>query len=220
MNSYGLKMYIGAGMWAAQTPDNKFELQDADGEAIGGGKWDSVFKAAEGVALAASRDPEQRRARAYYIRCTGQVFQESDWRHAGCFSEGLAVGGDWMEEKGDFSDHEKTYRLYYFDMDGKRHVLDSKWREARGFHEGLAAVAMERNPRRLSWGFINKNWDVAIPPKWDRVSDFSGGVSVAERGRRFFIIDKKGRKLASDLEEYPDDALLCELRERVKANEE
>ena len=33
---------------------SKFELQDTDGETIVNGKWDSVFKAAEGVALAAS----------------------------------------------------------------------------------------------------------------------------------------------------------------------
>ena len=128
------------------------------------------------------------------------------------------MGGDRTGKNGD---RNRDAQLYYFDLKGETRLrLDSQWREARGFHEGLAAVAMGSNPYRLSWGFIDKTGRAKIEAKWNRVFDFSGGLAVVVQNNRFAVIDQLGRELATGLEMYPSNAQLDRLREKVKANGE
>lgn len=185
---------LGRGMLVRQLDDGSYALEDGWGEKIVPGAWKCIFRAGEGIALAIDD------CRAYYFDFTGRLIQEGDWLYAGCFSEGLAVcgGGDGLR---------------YFDQTGRVVLrLDARWREARGFHEGLAAVA-EGPPHRPSWGYIDRRGELVIEPKWEMAGDFAGGVAVVGRSRRFGVIDRSGCEIhGADMEVYPTEKQLEEMR--------
>lgn len=173
---------FGRGLMVHVTSEEEYELKNAEGEPIVEGKWSCVQQAADGIVLAV------RDGRAYYFDFTGRLIQEGEWMLAGCFSEGLAVCGG-------------KDGLRYFDTSGRVVLrLDPRWREAQGFHEGLAAVA-EGNFWEHRWGYIDRKGELVIEPKWEMAGDFSGGTAIVARGRRYAVIDRSGRELSlADLE--------------------
>ncbi|MGE5386849.1 MAG: WG repeat-containing protein, partial [Betaproteobacteria bacterium] len=55
------------------------------------------------------------------------------------------------------------------------------------FCEGLAAVLVGKH-----WGFIDHRGAVVIPPQFDDVSSFEGGLSRVVKDGRGFYIDQSG----------------------------
>ena len=104
---------------------------------------------------------------------TEQLFEWSGWS----FSEGLLdvkVNGKWG----------------YVDRNGSM-VIPPKYKDARGFSEGLAAVAFDDG--RNKWGFIDRNGDVIIPAEFDDAFYFSEGLGTIRTNDKIGFIDKSGK---------------------------
>ena len=68
------------------------------------------------------------------------------------------------------------------------------FKDARGFSDGLAAVAVDAIGK-WKWGFINFSGDIVIEPIFDEVGDFSEGLaafSTVSSSRKIGFINKNG----------------------------
>jgi len=101
-----------------------------------------------------------------------------------------------------------TLSYGFLDRQG-RMVIQPSYTAAGGFTEGLAPVstseaamfhrvedrmlnALSGAGDRERWGFIDPNGALAIPMKFNRVSQFSEGLARARQGGKWGFIDKKG----------------------------
>lgn len=58
---------------------------------------------------------------------------------------------------------------------------------AKGFNNGLLAVKSGK-----IWGYLNTSGKIAIPIKYDFVTEFNGGFATAKIGGRYLVLDTKG----------------------------
>ena len=56
------------------------------------------------------------------------------------------------------------------------------------FSEGFAAVKVGNK-----WGFMNRNGEYSIPPKFDEVGFFSEGLAAVKVGIKWGFVDGKGK---------------------------
>lgn len=61
----------------------------------------------------------------------------------------------------------------------------------KGYENGLLAVAVNKK-----YGFLNAAGKIAIPIKYDLVTEFNGGYAVAKIGTNYYILDTKGTETA------------------------
>jgi hypothetical protein len=59
----------------------------------------------------------------------------------------------------------------------------------RGFADGLLPVSVNKK-----WGCLNTSGKVAIPLKYDNISEFNNGYGVARIEKAFFILNRKGKE--------------------------
>jgi hypothetical protein len=59
--------------------------------------------------------------------------------------------------------------------------------DLEGFKDGLVGVKVGEK-----WGFMNTSGKMAIPAKYDHVSEFNGGFAVAKKGETFIVLNTKG----------------------------
>lgn len=144
----------------------------------------------------------QGKIRYCYISNTGEVIVPGDFMGAGPFSEGLApVAYDSAS-----NDKEKENMQWgYIDMHGNG-VIKPKYKDAKEFSEGLAAVF---DIRVEGYAFINRSGRVVIPPEIEyergyvRIlipGAFREGIAVCwaqrhlwDRRQGFAILDKTGK---------------------------
>jgi len=72
-------------------------------------------------------------------------------------------------------------------------VISSDWKEARAFHNGLAAV---RSKETGKWGYMNEKGRLAIPAEFHDAKDFSDGlapVATHPKGKGWVFIDTSGK---------------------------
>lgn len=55
------------------------------------------------------------------------------------------------------------------------------------FNNGLIPVKIDKK-----WGYVNKEGKLAIPAKYDGITEFNGGYAAVKSGDKSFIIDTKG----------------------------
>lgn len=93
-----------------------------------------------------------------------------------------------IEETNQFSDQRLLVHLKdrcgYVDTSGKL-VIPANYFKARSFSEGLAAVTLDLEDRRLKarsqlYGFIDKNGKMVISPKYSEVGDFHEGLAYVK----------------------------------------
>src|SRR4030095_3855815 len=58
-----------------------------------------------------------------------------------------------------------------------------------GFRDGLVGIKVGEK-----WGFLNSQGKIAIPAKYDHVSEFNGGFAVAKQGDTFIVLNTKGEE--------------------------
>jgi hypothetical protein len=61
------------------------------------------------------------------------------------------------------------------------------WDQEADFADGLIRVK-----KGNQYGFINRQREVVIPPKWNLAFDFRGGYAIVREGQKYGHIDKKG----------------------------
>src|SRR5262245_16862840 len=109
------------------------------------------------------------RGRYGYINQKGQVIIEPRFEMAKRFSEGLArvkIEGKW----GFIDPSGKIAIKAQFQLEDDNDDNDTKL----DFHEGMAAVS----PDGVKWGFINKQGQVIIAPRFGTVARFSEEVAL------------------------------------------
>ncbi len=60
------------------------------------------------------------------------------------------------------------------------------------FNHGLAEIKLANK-----YGFIDKNGNEIIPPKYDFVTDFHNGVVVVSLNKKYGFIDKSGNEIVA-----------------------
>ena len=68
-------------------------------------------------------------------------------------------------------------------------VIEPKFRDAKGFYEGLAPVRSKENGK---WGYIDKSGEFVIEPQFDDADIFSSGVAAVKVNGKWGYIDKTG----------------------------
>jgi len=61
--------------------------------------------------------------------------------------------------------------------------------DLEGFKDGLIGIKVGEK-----WGFMNASGKLAIPAKYDQVSEFNGGFAVAKLGSTFIVLNKRGEE--------------------------
>ncbi|AYB30090.1 WG repeat-containing protein [Chryseolinea soli] len=79
-------------------------------------------------------------------------------------------------------------------------LIDGFGFDLKGFADGLVPVKDGEK-----WGFLNTQGKVAIPAKYDNVTDFNGGFVPVKVGDKYFILNTKG-------EETPVDASITDVK--------
>ncbi|MBN1413471.1 MAG: WG repeat-containing protein [Bacteroidales bacterium] len=120
-----------------------------------------------------------------YVGCNGKFLMTTQFSKCSEFSaEGLATIYDIDRD------------LYYIiNMYGKIvpvNVKDIKfmtgWGQVpKGFSNGLLPVRQGKK-----WGYLDASGKVAIPLKYDKVTEFNGGFAVAVIRGKFMVLDSKG----------------------------
>lgn len=65
---------------------------------------------------------------------------------------------------------------------------------AKGFSDGFIAVMIDKK-----WGYMDTQGKLAVPLKYDYISEFSNGYGIARLNDRFYVVDKHGyEKLVDD----------------------
>lgn len=72
-------------------------------------------------------------------------------------------------------------------LDFKLH--DGMFTDPEGFVNGLIDVRVGEK-----WGYINTNGKIAIPAKYDDVSEFNGGYAVAKTGATYMVLNTAGEE--------------------------
>ena len=80
----------------------------------------------------------------------------------------------------------KRFKYIYVDNNGKQ-VFKQKYKEAKYFHEGLAAVIIEKD-----WGYINKEGKLVIPSKYESVSNFNNEIAYVKEDNEYYFINNEG----------------------------
>lgn len=92
----------------------------------------------------------------------------------------------------------KLKQFYFIDTKGETlpsEIKDFKLIEVfgfgmKGFHDGFAPVKYEDR-----WGFLNTSGKLAIPSKYDKVTQFSSGFATVQIGEKYFVLDKSGSEI-------------------------
>jgi len=63
----------------------------------------------------------------------------------------------------------------------------------KGFSDGLVVVKITNK-----WGCLNTAGKVAIPLKYDNLSEFNNGFAIAKINERFYIVDHSGNEISVD----------------------
>lgn len=94
----------------------------------------------------------------------------------------------------------KGKEFYFINLKGER--LDTEIKgfrliegmfgfDIRGFEDGLVPVKVGDK-----WGFLSTSGKLAIPAKYDAVTDFNGGHVPVKTGGKYFVLNTKGEESA------------------------
>jgi len=159
--------------------DNLYGYLDRDGNMAIQPQFDlaSVFDADSGLAMV--RRGGATTGKYGFIDRTGAMVIDYTYSYAGTFSEGFApvkistVSGalDWA----------------FIDTTGQVVLQGDGWGYCRGFSEGLAAVCVG-NPDdedEAKWGFVDKNGNWAVEPRYAGAMSFSEGLAAVNQGTSY-----------------------------------
>ncbi|MBK5273763.1 MAG: WG repeat-containing protein [Desulfuromonadales bacterium] len=201
--------------------DGKYGYIDKAGQIVIAPKFDYASDFIEGLAEIRIGSPES--GLFGYIDIGGKIVIKPKYQSAGTFSDGVAIVRDnkglvIIDKKGKnllrleldmaelgFSEglaakalvfKDKVGVFYGFiDKTGKVIILP-KYRFARNFSEGLAAVREDKGRKVGKDGYIDKNAQWIIAPQYDRATDFHDGLAAVFVGKvgeeKCGYIDKKG----------------------------
>ena len=89
----------------------------------------------------------------------------------------------------------KARQYYFINQKGERlatevasfKLHDGFGFDLEGFKDGLVGIKVGEK-----WGYLNSQGKIAIPAKYDDVTEFSGGYAIANSGSTYIVLDTKG----------------------------
>ena len=96
----------------------------------------------------------------------------------------------------------KSKQYYFINLKGERlatEIKDFKMIDAvfnftiNGFVDGLVPVKQGEK-----WGYLNTDGKLAIPVKYDEVTDFNGGHALAKSGAKYVVLNTQGEETPVD----------------------
>lgn len=191
------------GAWGSLAPSvdpQDFEFREglaivADGNKCGAidihGKWafperyDHIGQFSNGVAIAHAD------SRAGYLGRDGKWLVTPQFSECLPFSEGLAAVSR-EDSSADLDRANVTNHWGFIDLKGKLQI-PTRFAAVRSFHEGVAAASESASGK---WGFIDKNGDWAVRPKFNRVvASYADGLAIARNDNRDFFVDHSGAEV-------------------------
>lgn len=97
-------------------------------------------------------------------------------------------------------------KLYGYKSPTGAIIVAPQFTMAYAFRDGMAAVNKGAVVNNMSanggkWGFLDSTGHIAIPLIYDFVQDFKGDTARVAKGRKKFMIDKKG-KIINQIKRY------------------
>lgn len=155
-------------------------------------RYNSMPTFSEGLAIVYHNTYQEKPAG--YIKTDGTMEVTFDAKKIGQFrrfSEGFAPVGLEIAQKEELSEllgNDVTSGVYdwvFVDRKGDIKIkINDSFQNARPFAEGLAAIQDRASKSR--WGFINKEFQSAVPACFDKVGDFRAGLAFV------WIVDYEG----------------------------
>jgi len=209
----GLAIATGAGYEADSDRELLYGYVDRTGDFVIPARFRHAQPFSEGLALVS-----EYQSKWYYVDTEGNRAIEQDfssenfWNetaNSGLFSEGLVPvrPGKYFvprHEKYPIPGATDSNPLYgYMDKKGK-FIIPPRFEEARPFSEGLAWVAIDRDPEMNAYlmGAIDRSGKWVIEPQFKDALIFSEGlasVNILGRGECWKYIDKSGENAFPDL---------------------
>ena len=160
--------------------NKKYGFIDRTGKIVIEPQFEFANDFVEGLSLVGIRNDELKSG---YIDETGKIVISLQ-SGGSDYSEGLAAVG-----AGEFTMHGSgDHKFGFVDKTGKL-VIETSFREARAFSEGLSAVMNDER----KWGYIDKTEKVVIPFQFEDAFSFSEGLACVLTNGLFGFIDKSGK---------------------------
>jgi WG containing repeat len=196
---------------AAVLIDGKWGFIDTTGRLAIEAQFSGVAPFSEGLALFWNEDG------IGFIDTNGNIVIEPRFQEAGWFSEGRVVvtfqkeSGDlvwgYVDAKGDwavgpenftgnhllihqcyFSEGFAVFQNGYVDRDGNTMIKGGGY----PFSEGFALVATHNEDGSLSYGFIDKEGNWIIEPRFEFADSFSEGLALVKVEGKYGFVDESG----------------------------
>ncbi|UBF30064.1 WG repeat-containing protein (plasmid) [Kovacikia minuta CCNUW1] len=209
-SEYEPRDYYGPGKWGY--------VQRMGGYAIQPRFWEATnFSAERAVVQIGEDDPgysPEWRGKWALIDTTGRIIDTrgqnpkpeliNTFQASESFSEGVLVVAA------------NNNRYGYINRDG-RWVISPQFLDARGFSQGLAAVAIGSPD---SWGYIDHHSKIVIPPKFDWVERFAkNGLAIVRVGTKYGLINRNGQYVLQpkyeSISEFTDGIAQVTLNEKI-----
>lgn len=118
-----------------------------------------------------------------YIDINGKEVIPLKYNYAFPFSEGLA-----MVRKGTYS----SGKLYFINKSNEV-VHEVLYKDIYSFNNELACFYDEKNNKK--WGFIDKNFNIAIESQFDKPAHFKNGLALVLKNNQKMYIDTTGKTI-------------------------
>jgi hypothetical protein len=160
--------------------NKKYGFIDRTGKIVIKPQFEFANDFVEGLALVPITNDETKLG---YIDKTGKIVISLQ-SGGSDYSEGLAAIG-----VGEFTMHGGgDHKFGFIDKTGNQ-VIETSFREARPFSEGLSAVMNDEG----KWGYIDKTGKVLIPFQFEDAFSFSENLACVLTNGLFGFIDKSGK---------------------------
>lgn len=95
----------------------------------------------------------------------------------------------------------KNRQYYFINQKGEKlateikdfKLIDGFGFDLKGFEDGLVPVKQGEK-----WGYLNTEGKLAIPAKYDEVTDFNGGHALAKSGAKYVVLNTQGAESPVD----------------------
>ncbi len=126
-----------------------------------------------------------------YVDWNGEIVIPFQFDEADSFGEGLA----YVTKK---ASNGKIIEKGYVDLDGEYVIRATEWGSGGRFSEGLATADFSRGGE-LRMGYLNRQGEVVIEPRFEFGSYFREGRAYIRRKNRYGAIDSSGKVVIKPL---------------------
>ncbi|OHD55033.1 MAG: hypothetical protein A2Y33_14590 [Spirochaetes bacterium GWF1_51_8] len=188
------------------------------GQIIASGEFEEAYDLSEGLARF------KEKGLYGYINSLGDITIVPKFFFAGDFHQGYAMVkyGKTVTNKAAFFFDASFFDDAYYATSSYQSIVQTiklsgyigksgevkipfRYKDARDFSEGLAAVILTNANAGGKWGYINTKGDLVIQPQFDAALDFHEGLAAVRVMGKWGYIDRNGKFVIPPQFSYADD---------------